>query len=195
MYSHAMPLDLRDADPVALIAAVMAPNAAELDRASQCLAERLGPIRDRGPIYAFDFTMYYETEMGPGLVKQLIWFDRLVGAEELAWIKRATMVVERDLATPGKEGLQRRANIDPGLVSADSLVLATTKYAGHRICIARGLWAEITLRYERGEYARLPWTYADYCTEAAQAFLQAIRRHLLRRVGMDRRTSGDGLSS
>jgi len=173
-----MPLDLRDADSVALIVAVMAPNAAELDRASQYLAKRLGPIRDCGPAYAFDFTTYYEAEMGSGLVKQLMWFDRLVGAEELSWIKRATMVVERDLATRGKEGLQRRANIDPGLVSADSLVLATTKYAGHRICIARGLFAEVTLRYEKGQYARLPWTYADYCTEATQAFLQTIRQHL-----------------
>ena len=177
-----MPLDLQNADPVALIAAVMAPDAAELARASQCLAARLGPIRDPGPAYAFDFTTYYESEMGPGLVKQLIWFEPLVGAEELAWIKRATMVIERELATPGREGLQRRANIDPGLVSVDSLVLATTKYAGHRIGIARGLFAEVTLRFEKGRYAPLPWTYADYSTGATQAFLQTIRRQLLRRA-------------
>lgn len=181
MYSHAMPLDLRDADPVALLAAVMAPDAAGLARASRSLTRRLGPIRDCSPAYAFDFTTYYEAEMGPGLVKQLIWFERPVGSEELAWIKRATMVVEHNMAIPGEGGLERRANIDPGLVSADSLVLATTKYAGHRICIARGLWAEITLRYEKGQYAPLAWTYADYCTETVQAFLQTIRRHLLRR--------------
>jgi len=176
-----MPLDLQDADPVALIAAVMSPDAAQLARASQCLAERLGPIRAHGPVYTFDFTTYYEAEMGPGLLKQLVWFERPVGAEELVWIKRATIVVERDMATPSAEGLQRRANIDPGLVSADSLVLATTKYAGHRIGIARGLYAEVTLRFEKGQYAPLPWTYADYCTEDAQAFLQAIRRHVLGR--------------
>ena len=58
--------------------------------------------------------------------------------------------------------LRRTVNIDPGLLSEESLVLATTKASGHRVAIATGLWAEVTLRFERGEYRPLPWTYPDY---------------------------------
>ena len=68
-----------------------------------------------------------------------------------------------------------------GLVSVESLVLATTKHAGHRIAIGSGIYAEVTLLFERGRYAPLPWTYADYRTEEVQSFLLAIRGELLAR--------------
>jgi hypothetical protein len=76
--------------------------------------------------------------------------------------------------------VRRRANIDPGLVTIESLVLASTKYSGHRICIGPGLYAETTLLFQKGQYRPLEWTYQDYRTEAAQAFLLAIRAWLLR---------------
>ena len=73
----------------------------------------------------------------------------------------------------------RRANIDPGLLSIESLVLATTKYAGHRVCIAPQLYAEVTLLYQRGRYRPLEWTYPDYQGDAVQRFLLDVRPWLL----------------
>ncbi len=87
---------------------------------------------------------------------------------------------ERELANATSEGaVRRRANIDPGLVTEQSLVLATTKYSGHRICIAPGLYAEITLLYQRGSYAPQQWTYADYRSKEVLQFLLEIRSYLM----------------
>lgn len=175
-----MPLDPQPDHPGALITAVLASGADVLDDAAGRLVRLLGPLRARGPVYGFAaFTRYYEDEMGPGLVKQLLWFESPVPPDQLAAIKAQTMALERELARSEEGVLRRRANIDPGLVSPDSLVLATTKASGHRVCIAPGLFAEITLLYERGAYRPMPWTYGDFRDEAAQGFLKQIREHLL----------------
>ena len=59
------------------------------------------------------------------------------------------------------------------------LILATTKYSGHRICIAPQLYAEVTLLYQRGRYRPLEWTYPDYRRDAVQCFLLAARTWLM----------------
>ena len=60
-----------------------------------------------------------------------------------------------------------------------ALILATTKYAGHRICIAPQLYAEVTLLYQRRRYRPLEWTYPDYQGDAVQRFLLDVRPWLL----------------
>lgn len=175
-----MPLDPQPDRPACLIAAVLASGPDALEEAVAGLIRRVGPLLVRGPIYDFAaFSRYYEGEMGPGLVKQLLCFEALTPPHRLAAIKTETMALERELAqrTGGVE--RRRANIDPGLVSPHSLVLATTKASGHRICIAPGLFAEITLLYERGAYRPMPWTYRDFRSDAAQEILTQIRERLL----------------
>jgi len=174
-----MPLHPQPDRPADLIAAVLASSAADLEEAAAGLVRLFGPLRTRGPAYDFAaFTRYYEGEMGPGLVKQLLWFENQMPPDRLAAIKVKTMALELELARL-EGGVRRRANIDPGLVSSDSLVLATTKASGHRVCIAPGLFAEITLLYERDAYRPMPWTYRDFRTEDAQGFLQQIRERLL----------------
>ena len=125
--------------------------------------------------YDFDFTAYYEAEMGAGLRKQLVCFTERIDPAELAVVKSQTMELERAMS----QGKRRRANIDPGLLSIESLVLATTKYAGHRVCIAPQLYAEVTLLYQRGRYRPLEWTYPDYQDDAVQRFLLDVRPWLL----------------
>jgi len=175
-----MPLEPQRDHPAALIAALLWRDDDARERARTGLTEALGPVQLEGPPYDFTaFTRYYEDEMGPGLTKQLLWFERPVAADRLAGIKTRTLALERALARPDGDRLQRRVNIDPGLVSVDSLVLATTKPSGHRIGIAPGLYGEITLLYERGRYRPMPWTYRDFRTDAAQDFLKQIREHLL----------------
>ena len=43
----------------------------------------------------------------------------------------------------------------------------------------RGLYAEITLLYQKGSYAPQQWTYADYHSEELQHFLLEIRSYLM----------------
>lgn len=66
-------------------------------------------------------------------------------------------------------------NIDPGYVTKAKLVLATTKDYAHRIYLAQGIYAEVTLSYSRGEFQPLPWTYPDYQTKAYRDFFRRVR--------------------
>ncbi|MFA6107404.1 MAG: DUF4416 family protein [Candidatus Latescibacterota bacterium] len=173
-----MPLDLTSARPVAAICAVTAAGLPMLEEATRLVAERLGPVRQRSPAFPFDFSAYYEAEMGPGLVKQLLCLTEPADPSTLPALKRETIALELELAREENGALRRRANLDPGLVSLDSLVLASTKTAGHRICIGPGLYAEVTLLFQGGAYAPLPWSYRDYQAEAAQRFLLETRAWL-----------------
>lgn len=176
-----MPLDLQPGEPAAFLCAVMARGADAVDAAVADLAARFGAVQARSPTWAFDMSGYYEAEMGPGLAKGLVWLGDPIDPERLAGRKRQTLAFERERAV-GE--LQRTVNVDPGLLSEESLVLATTKASGHRVAIAAGLWAEVTLRFERGEYRPLPWTYPDYRGAEVGRFLLGVRRRLreLRRV-------------
>ena len=176
-----MPIVLSPAEPVALICAVMADAETTLAEAKDALSSRIGPIRWESPVYSFDYSAYYEPEMGADLIKQLICFEDLVDPAILPQVKQRTMDLEKEMGKCEAGELLRRANIDPGLISIESLVLATTKYSGHRICIAPGLYAEITLLYQKGRYAPQQWTYADYRSKEVQQFLLEIRSDLMQR--------------
>ena len=170
-----MPVDLQPAHPVAFICAVLADGEQTIATATDHLSDRFGPLRAASAIYPFDYTAYYAGEMGDGLIKQLLCFEQLVDPSTLAAAKTQTIEIEKAMARNGA----RRANIDPGLLSIEGLVLATTKYSGHRICIASSLYAELTLLYQRGQYQPLEWTYPDYRSEAVQRFLLTARSWLL----------------
>jgi hypothetical protein len=147
--------------------------------AAERVERHFGPITGRSPTYPFDFSAYYREEMGDGLVKQLFRVGKPVDPASLYHTKKKTMEIERELAEEKHGKLCRRANIDPGLVSIESLVLATTKYSGHRICIGPGLFAETTLLFQKGKCRPQEWTYPDYQTPVVQAFLLKIRATLL----------------
>jgi hypothetical protein len=54
-------------------------------------------------------------------------------------------------------------------------VLATGKNYSHRIYIGEGIYAELTLVFERGAFRPLPWTYPDYADRPLRDFLQRVR--------------------
>jgi hypothetical protein len=61
-------------------------------------------------------------------------------------------------------------------------VLATTKDGSHRIPLRDGIYAEVTLVFERGDFRPLPWTYPDYRTEGCRSVLKAIRDGYRQRI-------------
>jgi hypothetical protein len=174
-----MPVRLLPAESVALIFAVTADAESTLAHVREKLIGSLGPLSHQSPVYPFDYTTYYESEMGRDLVKQLLGFADRIDPAELPEVKRQSMELERKMGRLVNGNLLRRANLDPGLLSVESLVLATTKYSGHRICIAPSLYAEVTLLFRKGRYTPLEWTYPDYRTQVVQNFLLKIRAELL----------------
>lgn len=174
-----MPLEPQPAQPAALVCALLAGSGASLTAGRERLQDEFGLITAESPVYAFDFSQYYRQEMGSELIKQLVCFSARLEPAELTAVKRRTMKLERSMADATHGILRRRVNLDPGLVTAESLVLATTKYSGHRVCIARGLYAEVTLLFQHGGCTVFEWTYPDYRTLTVQRFLLRVRADLL----------------
>ncbi len=176
-----MPIFEQPVEPAVLICAALTPSASEMAQASERIERRIGPITSCSPTYRFEFSTYYRDEMGDGLIKQLFRVGDPVDPAALYDVKRKTMEIERELAEEKRGKLRRRANIDPGLITVESLVLATTKYSGHRICIGPGLFAETTLLFQKGKCQLQQWTYPDYQTPVVQSFLLGIRDTLLQK--------------
>ena len=161
------------------VAAVMAVSEVELDAALVRLEIELGTVDDLGEIYPFDFSSYYRAEMGDGLLKRFASFERLRMPDFLAPLKRRTAACERAGRDPGGG---RKVNVDPGYWSDAKLVLASTKNYAHRIWIGRRVFAEVTLKLDRGRLTPLEWTYPDYKTPAALEFFSRVRRRYLQQL-------------
>jgi len=120
----------------------------------------------------FDYTSYYEREMGTHLVRRMLAFKNLVRQDDLPAIKLRTNRLEDKYAKDGR----RRVNIDPGYLLLERLVLASGKNFSHRIYLGEGIYADLTLVYQHGDFQKLPWTYPDYADQPMLAFLQQVRR-------------------
>jgi hypothetical protein len=157
--------------PEQLVVAILSSRPGSLPEARKALEEGFGPVVFASDPTPWSFTTYYDGEMGPGIVRLFWAFDRLVDPAELPSIKRATNIIEGTFREEGS----RKLNLDPGLLSLSRFVLATTKDGSHRIPLRDGIYAEVTLVFERGEFRPLPWTYPDYRTEACRSVLKEIR--------------------
>ena len=145
-------------DPVKLISSLFSPQKEFIARASSQLSEAFGPVDWTSPEFLFDRTKYYVKEMGWPLHRRFISFSKLVPADHLVEVKLKTNEIEQQFLCEGK----RRVNIDPGYISAERLVLATGKNYVHRIYLSKGIYADLTLVFQRGSFNQLEWTYPDY---------------------------------
>jgi hypothetical protein len=157
-----------------LVVGLLGRDAELLSRALALLEREYGRIDARSSDIRFDFTNYYEAEFGPGLLRRWVGIGGLVAQDRLADLKLAAGKLERKLAAAGR----RTVNIDPGLLTPHSLVLATTKANAHRIYLRDGIYAELTLRYHAGRFEPLVWTYPDYRSAACLDFLARCREKL-----------------
>lgn len=164
-------------EPVKLIAGLLAREPAWLDAAVERLAAEYGPVDLTSPDWPFTFTRYYDAQMGPGLLRRFVAFERLVDPADLRPIKRRTNELEAALAVHLAPPA-RPVNIDPGYVATSKLVLASAKDFAHRIYLGDGIHAEVTLQFRSGAWQKLPWTFPDYADGLYHAFLSAARTRL-----------------
>lgn len=136
------------------------------------LEDAFGPAELVYPALAFDHTAYYNDELGTPIVRRLTTFARPFPLGGLAGAKLATNALEARLARPDGS---RRVNLDPGLVSCERLVLATGKNFTHRVYLAQGIFADLTLVFQGGSWQILPWTFPDYAAPEMLAILTDIR--------------------
>lgn len=136
------------------------------------LQKNFGPIESQSPNMDFSFTDYYDSEMGSRPQRYLLLFRNLVDPSDLADIKIRTNELEKLFAT--EEG-NRHINLDPGVLSLSSFILATCKDRSHRIPLHDGIYGETTLIYKDHDFQSLPWTYADYRSDEIRSRLRAFR--------------------
>jgi hypothetical protein len=135
-----------------------------------------GPIDMVSCWLNFNFTAYYEKEMGGPLFRRMVVFKNLVEQTRLPMIKRATNDLEKQYEKSGC----RRVNVDPGYLLAERLVLATGKNFTHRIYIGDRIYADLTLMFQKGAFRELPWTYPDYADKRMIEFLTLARNKYMR---------------
>lgn len=135
------------------------------------LKRKFGRIDFQSGPLDFNYTSYYEKEMGVDLKRRFISFNKLIPIENLYRIKLYTNRLEAIFLNSGA----RQVNIDPGYVDLAKLVLASTKDYAHRIYLRKGIFAEITLSYRNNSFVPNEWTYPDYRSQEYIDIFNKIR--------------------
>jgi len=157
--------------PVKLIASLIYSDPLLCEVVRKRVSEEVGGEDFVSPELPFDRTRYYEEEMGSGLRRVFITYAPLIGRDQLAAIKVRVHNVERSFSENGR----RKVNIDPGYISSENLVLATFKGYSHRIYLGQGVFAEVTLIFEKGSFRPLKWTYPDYASPEIVEIMNGVR--------------------
>jgi len=165
--------------PVKLICGMISYDKSLFDDAQISLQEAFGTCDIISDIFDFDFTHYYDGEMGSPLWRRFVAFEHLADPGRLAWAKRFSNELEARFAALGGGSQARPINLDMGYVEQSKLVLASMKNFSHRIYLADGVYAEVTLAYHKAGWQSYEWTFPDYASGRYRAFLDAARSSLL----------------
>ena len=161
----------RQAEAVKLVMSVIFAQGPVVLDAMQILAAHFGRPDFISAQMPFDYTSYYEKEMGISLTRRMVSFDKLIPPESLPDVKLLTNIVEEQFSSDGC----RKVNIDPGYLSPAHLILATGKGYTHRPYLRGGIYADLTLIFTDGAFSALSWTYPDYAGHEVMAALNTIR--------------------
>ena len=144
------------------------------------LIKRFGEVDIESNTQPFDFTDYYEKEFGKNLVQKLFSFFTLIRQDGLAEIKIITNSIENNFKKGNiKNNIthhKRKINIDPGYITLNKYILASTKNGPSRIYLNQGIYAEITLRFINKSFVPCEFTYPNYKTNEYINFLNSIRQ-------------------
>ncbi len=139
-----------------------------------------GPMESMGVPLPFTATTYYQAEFGAPLERRLLGVAQVVPQDRLREIKLWAHELEQRHVRDGK----RLFNLDPGLLTQERFVLATGKNFTHRIYLGQGVFADLTLIFQGGQWRSLPWTFRDYADPALQAQLTALRHAYRVKLGV-----------
>jgi hypothetical protein len=161
----------QEPSPAKLVIGLFMREKNNLEEIALELSAKFGRIDLISAWMPFDYTTYYEQEMGRPLFRRVFAFEEFIQQSALATIKIATNAIEQIYSHTGR----RSVNIDPGYLLQERFVLASGKNFSHRIYIGRGIYADLTLVYSKGGFQKLPWTYPDYADKPMLGFLGQVR--------------------
>ena len=144
-----------------------------LEQAKKLLIEKYGDIDYISESFSFAVSDYYQPEMGWPIYRLFYSFEKLINPKDIAKIKIECNSIEDQLAIEDK----RKVNIDPGYLDYDKMVLASAKYNGQKIYLDYGIYADLTLRYEKGNFYPYPWSFPDFKEERYNKTFLRIREN------------------
>lgn len=167
--------------PAKLICGLIGREKTAFEEAERRLIELFGPLDLKSDFYPFNYTEYYCREMGPDLKRQFLSFLELRDPSELSQIKHQTNNLE-DLLKEKFNSKGRVINIDPGIITSASLIMATAKNFAHRIPLQAGIYGHLEFLFRRHSIKILEWTYPDFREGTYDAFFLEVRKIYLRQI-------------
>jgi len=174
-------IEFKKMTPVKLVVGLLSNQRGRFSRIKIMLEKRYGPVDFVSPLLDFNHTRYYESEFGPDLKRIFYSFKKPLKNKNLETVKLYCRKLESRFSIKNK----RVVNIDPGYVTAGKLILFTTKNYSHRIFLGKGIFAEVTLKYEKGSFSAWPWTYPDYRTRDYINFFTEVRSLYMKQIKHD----------
>jgi hypothetical protein len=142
-----------------------------LIRAKELLVTKFDKIDFESGHFTFDVSDYYKPEMGWPILRLFWSFEELINPKDIAKIKIECNEIEDQLSIKK----DRKVNLDPGYMDYDKIVLASAKYNWQKIYLDYGIFADLTLRYEKGKYIPFPWSFPDFKEGRYNKMLLRIR--------------------
>ena len=168
--------------PAKLIISMFTSDKSLFDLYKEELIKKFGEVDIESNVQPFNFTDYYEEEFGKKLMQKLFSFSTLVRLDELAEIKIITNSIENNFKNENIKNNKthpkpkRKINLDPGYITLDKYILASTKNGPSRIYLNQGIYAEITLRFINKSFVTCEYTYPNYKTNEYIIFLNSVRQ-------------------
>jgi hypothetical protein len=170
--------EIRPFAPGKLVCGIIAAEDAHFERAEAALGALYGPIDLRSGRFPFDFSDYYEPQMGPDLRRGFLSFAGLVPPESLSGIKVRTNALEEEIRL-ALGSARRVVNLDPGMIMAAALIMATAKDFSHRVPLQDGIYGHLEFLFRKDGIRLLEWTYPDFRDGRYNPFFLEARKRLL----------------
>lgn len=172
---------IREPEKVALFIATLYSKNEYFEKAFKILTEEFGNTLFLSQPYKWDYSTYYNKELGSRILRRFIFFEKLINPGLLPDIKIETNKIEEKLSIEGR----RQINLDPGYMTLSKIVLASTKNYAHRLYLDKGIYGEVTLIYRDKTYKPHIFTYKDYQDKACLDIFMEVRKIIKSRICKD----------
>lgn len=156
---------------VKLFAGILYSNQKLFVKSLHLLQKKFGEIDYKSSSFKFNVSDYYFDEMGTNILRVFVSFEPIIFPDKISEIKILSNEIETSLTI----NESRKVNIDTGYLDYDKVVLASVKYNGNKIYLAKGVWADLTLHYKKGLYHPYPWSFPDFKSGIYNNVFQDIR--------------------
>ena len=149
---------MNDITNVKQVAAILYQDREDFDTVIPELTKIYSSIDYQGEFFPFVETDYYESEMGKGLQRGVISFEKLIHPDQLA----ASKIKSREFEDALRKNGNRRINVDIGYMDMFKVVLASFKGRSNKIYLSDGVWADMIMYFEEGDYKTFMWGFPDF---------------------------------